>query len=124
MWASLIGVTAIPLLADPALGALAVVLWAGAAMRAAGLPHAGTPRRLSAGAGRVLGLVAAGVVVYLAVLVVDGRPVLVGLPVAASLALTVPRLMSLRRTAVAFHGVDAMPRSLRRDAAHPLVAWP
>jgi hypothetical protein len=36
----------------------------------------------------------------------------------------VPRLLAVRAAARAFNGVDAMPPSLRHEAAHPLVAWP
>jgi hypothetical protein len=81
--------------------------------------------------GVVLLFVRAGVVAGLATAgwwlvqerVVLGLP-LVAVPVAAVLALAVPRLVTLLRTAAAFSGIDAMPPSLRRDAAHPLAAGP
>jgi hypothetical protein len=133
-------VTVLLFLIDPVLASVSLVAWAWAAVRAASLSYAPTPRRLARGAGVVLGLVAFGVVLLFAratVLaglaaedwllvrekVVLGLP-LVGGPALAALALAVPRLVSLLRTAMAFSGIDAMPPSLRRDAAHPLVALP
>jgi hypothetical protein len=127
-------------LIDPVLASVSLPVWVWAALRAAALSYAPTPRRLARGAGVVLGLVALGVVLLFAratVLaglaaedwllvrekVVLGLP-LVGVPAVAALALAVPRLVSLLRTAVTFSGIDAMPPSLRRDAAHPLVALP
>ena len=133
-------VTVLLFLIDPVLASVSLVVWAWAAVRAASLSYAPTPRRLARGAGVVLGLVAFGVVLLFARATVlaglaaedwcwygrrssSGLP-LVGVPALAALALAVPRLVSLLRTAVAFSGIDAMPPSLRRDAAHPLVALP
>jgi hypothetical protein len=133
-------VTVLLLLIDPALVYAALAVWGWAAVRAASLSYALTPRRIARGAGVVLGLVALGVVLLLVRTgvvaglatagwwlvedrVVLGLP-LVAVPVAAVLAVAVPRLVRLWRTAVAFNGIDAMPPSLRRDAAHPLAAGP
>jgi hypothetical protein len=133
-------VTVMLFLIDPVLASVSLVVWAWAALRAAALSYAPTPRRLVRGAGEVLGLVGLGVAllfvraIVLAGLaaedwllvrekVVLGLP-LVGVPAVAALAVAVPRLVSLLRTALTFSGIDAMPPSLRRDAAHPLVALP
>jgi hypothetical protein len=84
-------------------------------------------------AGVVLALTAVGLSLFLARLVVvaaldpDGSRLglyLVGVPLLAATAFAVPRLITVCRTALTFRGVGAMPPALRRDAAHPLVAWP
>ena len=132
--------TVLLLLIDPALVSVSLVVWAWAALRVAALPSAATPRGIARGVAVVLALVAVGVVLLVARIavvsglasagwwlvresVVLGLP-LVGVPALGVLAFAVPRLIALLRTAVAFNGIDAMPPSLRRDAAHPLVGLP
>jgi FtsP/CotA-like multicopper oxidase with cupredoxin domain len=131
-------VTGLLLTLDPALVALLLIVWGWAGARAAGLPYgatAGVIRRRSA---TTLALITVGVLLALARVglvialgqagwwfvqekVVLALPLLL-VPAVATVIVSVPRLVRLRRAARVFPEVVAP--SLRHEAAHPLVAWP
>jgi hypothetical protein len=109
-------------------------------MRTGSLALARTPRELSRRTGRLLAGVGVGValIVARAVLVVAlaqsgwwfvqeklvlSLPIVAG-PALAVLAVAVPRLVRVLRTARALNGIDVMAPSLRQQAAHPLLVWP
>jgi FtsP/CotA-like multicopper oxidase with cupredoxin domain len=131
-------VTEAMLQTDPGIVFLTLGVWVWAALRADGLPYAADSPTLRRRTTRLLVLI--GVAVAMAGLrvaevvllgqggwwfvqekVVLALPLLL-VPLAATLVLTLPRIIGLRRAARVFP--DVLPPSLRQEASHPLLGWP
>jgi hypothetical protein len=121
---------------DLVLVALLAASWAVAGWRANQLSYVSSPRGLRRSAAVVMAVVAVGLVLSLARVVVVAAigqwslvqpavvlalPLLL-VPAGATVAFAVPRLLHVRRAARTFPHV--LPPSLRQEAAHPLLAWP
>ena len=132
--------TALLLTLDPAVIGLALIAWTWAGMRVGSLSQAASPRLLRRRVTRLLVLIGFGVAAIVARAgltvalagagwwfvqekVVLGLPLVV-VPAVAVLAVSVPRLLAVRRAADALREIDVMAPSLRQQAAHPLLAWP
>lgn len=132
--------TALLLIIDPAVVGVALILWTWAGLSAGSLWATRTPEHLRRRANRLLVLIGLGGLTVLArivatlVLAGDGwwfvqDKVLLGLPVLALpaiavLAVSVPRLVGVGRSARALAGIGVVAPSVRQQAAHPLLVWP
>ena len=126
------------MIVDATLVALLLIVWGWAGARSAGLPYGATAQVIRRRSTTTLTLVAIGLLLALARValvvalgqaawwfvqekVVLALPLLL-VPAVATLVVSVPRLVRLRRAARVFPAV--VPPSLRHESAHPLVAWP
>lgn len=132
--------TGVLLQTDPGVLFLTLIVWTWAGLRAGSLALAGTPRELQRRAGRLIVGIGLGVAAILtrAVLVamladagwwfVQEKVVLalplVALPAIGVLAVSIRRLVAVRRAARTLNAIQTMAPSLRQQAAHPLLVWP